>query len=171
MPDARRVEALINNRILDSGDAVDVRGLISDFRITVIRGENGDDTVVGHLYETLSEDRNERRFIRLRKGLSEKEENTIFALLLASYCLNESKMKKEGYRLSIFDLKNVRENRFSRMMYLATRFALPEKLIARMDDVIFGNIKVKARDMFTSDFIFSSVKGPTIAFLLENNIT
>lgn len=170
MPNARRVEELINSRTTPDNEVIDIRGLVADFRITIVREGMKDDTIVGHLFEEAHEDKNQRRFLRLREGLTEKEENTILALLLARYCLNEERVKKGGYQLSIFELKSIRENRFSRLMYLATRFALPEKLIARMDDVIFGNMKIKATDMFTSDFIFSSVKGPTIEFLLENNI-
>lgn len=163
MPDARLVEQLIEDN-LKNDEYVDVRGLAKSFNVEVKLGRNTDSTVVGRFFIEA-----ESRVMLLNESLNDQEQNTVIALLLGLYCLNDNKLREEGYSVNVFDLKGIRQNRFSRLMYLATRFAIPEKIIQNMDEITLMNKKIAASDHFTSDFIFSSVKGHTISFLLDNH--
>lgn len=169
MPEAGKIEQVLDEN--DKGEYIDVRGVAESLRISIHDREMNDDTLVGVMFRShrKSEEKTPR-ILNVKPGLSYQEQNTVIAILLAKYCLYPEFMDTKGYRLNIFEMKTFRETRFSRLMYMATRMALPESVIEQINDVKVQHIHVEATEHFLSEFIYSTVKGHTIQFLLDNDI-
>lgn len=169
MPEAEKIEQVIEQH--DCGEYIDVRGVAESLRISIHDREMNDDTLVGVLFKsTQKTDEKPIRILNLKPGMSYQEQNTAIAILLAKYCLTPEYIDTKGYRLNIFEMKSFRESRFSRLMYLATRMALPESMIEHINDVKVQHIQIEAVNHFLSEFVHCTVKGHTIKFLLDNDV-
>ncbi|WP_088328320.1 hypothetical protein [Lacimicrobium sp. SS2-24] len=82
-------------------------------------------TRLGHPAIVLSEDN------------SEAENRTLIPLLLADYILNNNPEATKRFTCDIFFLAEVRRYRASRHLFLATRLALPDDIIARISGINF----------------------------------
>lgn len=171
MLNARQLETLLKEACSEDNEYVDIRNLCERLRINIsTKGEHLETTQMARFYTEDNEDKYQRRFITLSPSLSECEQNTVIAILIAKFCLVPDAIHERGHEVNVFDFKSLRTIRFSRLMYLATRIALPEEIIEKIDDITLSNKNLKATEMFTSDFVSCAVKGHTIQFLLDNRI-
>ena len=169
MPAAEKIEQVLKDN--DCGDYIDVKGVAESLRISLHDREMNDDTLIGVLFKSNKHaDEKSSRILNLKPGLSHKEQNTAIAILLAKYCLLPEYMDGKGYKLNVFELKSFREFRFSRLMYMATRMAFPESTIQQVNNLKAQHVPSEALDHYLTEFVYSTVKGHTIKFLLDNDV-
>ena len=109
--------------------------------------------------------------IRLQVGTPSKTQRTIKAILLAKFFLQPEKLESGGYSIDVFELKDIKTTRHSRLVYLATRLALPESVIAQIDTESLNKPDLKACTFYDESFVMCSVKDHTVAMLVNESTT
>lgn len=109
--------------------------------------------------------------ILLNKNNDTRHNYTLVALLIAQLMLHPEKAETGGIKYDVFSLKDIRDNRFSNIMMLATRLAVPEFVIDQMEDFGFDVQGYANKSKFLPDFIKSAVKSKNLEFLVSNDMT
>ena len=111
-----------------------------------------------------------RYVVSFRDGLSVQQENTLYAVLFAKLILNTDKVKESGALVDAFEFKGIRQTRYSRLMYLATRLALPESVIDKINADPLKQPNVEATKHYTDELVYASVSGHSVGLLLGNTL-
>lgn len=93
--------------------------------------------------------------ISLNKANSDAENNTIIALLLAKYILMLEGGVIKDERCDVFFLSEMRGFRESPQMLLATRLAIPESVIERVNELNFNSQKYASQSNLMRNFVGS----------------
>ncbi|WDE03382.1 hypothetical protein SG34_018510 [Thalassomonas viridans] len=116
---------------------------------------------------TLSEE-DKKPVIKLSPNNDRRTKFTLVAIAIAEFILTPSRLEGEGIRYDMFFLKEIYHQRYSYRMMLATRLAVPEEIINRMDDPNFDMAAYLAGSDYQPQFINCCVKDSSALFLLSN---
>jgi len=94
----------------------------------------------------------------------------LVALLLADSFIAPQKASNEGFKYEIFFLKDLRNYRLTRTLLLATRLAIPEKIINQIDEFDFDIDAYTAKTNYLPSFVNNMVKNNNASFLFINNL-
>ncbi len=108
--------------------------------------------------------------IELNKTNSIEQNYTLVALLLADCLIAPKKVQREGFKYEIFYLKDLRQFRLTRTFLLATRLAVPEKIINQIDEFSFNVDTYIAKTNYLPGFINNMVKNSNASFVVINNL-
>lgn len=108
--------------------------------------------------------------IELNNTNTIEQNYTLVALLLADCLIDPQKVQSKGFKYEIFYLKNLRQFRFTRTFLLATRLAIPEKIINQID--VFGSTidAYIAKTNYLPGFVNNMVKNNNASFVIINNL-
>ncbi|GAB3039115.1 hypothetical protein [Bowmanella dokdonensis] len=95
----------------------------------------------------------ERPLILLQKSNSQEENHTLIALLLADYILHNDPNRTRRFGCDTFFLRELRQFRTSRQLFLATRLAMPESVIEKVSDLNFDTLAYARRSRLLNNFI------------------
>ncbi len=134
--------------------------------------------LAARVYNTSKEEREKstddkyKAIIELSEKLDVSTKNTIIALLIAEHILNENKFSIPNYILDydVFQLKEIRRNKFSKTVQLAIRLAVPSEIINGLDDLSFQRDKYAKESGLNQDFIGCVVKDHSLDFLMSNEL-
>ena len=108
--------------------------------------------------------------IELNKTNTIEQNYTLVALLLADCLIAPKKAQREGFKYEIFYLKDLRQFRLTRTFLLATRLAIPEKVINQIDEFAFNIDAYIARTKYLPGFINNMIKNSNANFIVINNL-
>jgi len=108
--------------------------------------------------------------IELNKINTIEQNYTLVALLLADSFIAPQKASREGFKYEIFFLKDLRNYRLTRTLLLATRLAIPEKIINQIDESGFDIDAYIAKTNYLPSFVNNMVKNSNASFLFINNL-
>ncbi len=111
-----------------------------------------------------------RPTIGLNKTNTKEQNYTLVALLLADCLIAPEKVFQEGFKYEIFFLKDLRQFRLTRTFLLATRLAIPEKIISQFDDFDFNIDAYIAKTNYLPVFINNMIKSSSASFIMVNNL-
>lgn len=111
----------------------------------------------------------ERPRILLNKKNDQKQNFTLVALLLASCVINPEAVQEIGVKYDVFSLREtITKNRYSNIMFLATRFAVPAEIIEKLDDSSFDIDKYAKTTQYMPEFITAVVKDSSAKLFAES---
>ena len=113
---------------------------------------------------------NKRPDIWLNKTNTIEQNYTLVALLLADCFIAPQKVKNEGFKYEIFFLKDLRNYRLTRTLLLATRLAIPEKIINQIGEFGFNIDAYIAKTNYLPSFVNNMVKNSSASFMMINNL-
>ena len=112
-----------------------------------------------------------KKNIHINKNLTTTEKNTVLALLMAEFIIQYSKvLNHECVEIDIFDFKEIRRNRFSRSIQLATRLIIPEKILMEFEDLTNDRELYSKKINVNYDFINCAVQDNSLEFLITNEM-
>ncbi|GGD74512.1 hypothetical protein [Lacimicrobium alkaliphilum] len=111
-------------------------------------------TRLGHTAIVLSEDN------------SEAENRSLIPLLLADYILNNDPNAVKRFSCDMFFLAEVRRYRASRHLFLATRLALPDKIIEKICGINFDSIGYARKAVLLPNFVNCAFHSQEVGGLL-----
>ncbi len=122
--------------------------------------------------EEMSTEERTKATIEISSKIDNSTKNTIIALLIAEHILNEPKFNMPNYILDydVFQLKEIRRNKFSKTVQLAIRLAVPTEIINGLDDLSFHRDKYAKEAALNQDFIGCVVKDHSLDFLMSNEL-
>lgn len=135
--------------------------------------------IAAKIYNTKKEEREDipqedrsKAIIELSIKLDQSTKNTIISLLISEHILNEPKFSIPNYSLDydVFQLKELRRNKFSKNVQLAIRLAVPSTVINSFDDLSFHRDKYAKEANLNQDFIGCVVKDHSLDFLMSNEL-
>jgi hypothetical protein len=129
-------------------------------------------TCVGKVFFRDIEDKESpKKNIFINKTLTVKEKNTVLALLISEFIIKYDKiLNKEVVEIDIFSFKEIRRNRFSRSIQLATRLIIPENILFQFDDLTNDRELYANKINVNFDFINCAVKDNSLEFLITNEM-
>jgi len=108
--------------------------------------------------------------IELNKTNKIEQNHTLVALLLADCLIAPKKTQREGFKYEIFFLKGLRQFRLTRTFLLATRLAIPEKIINQIDEFGFNIDAYIAKTNYLPSFVNNMIKNSNASFVMINNL-
>ena len=108
--------------------------------------------------------------IELNKTNNIEQNHTLVALLLADCLIAPKKAQREGFKYEIFFLKDLRHFRLTRTFLLATRLAIPEKIINQIDEFGFNIDAYIAQTNYLPSFVNNMIKNSNASFVMINNL-
>lgn len=157
------VLSLIRSNTKDQ--TVNVAGIATDLGIKVRLATL---EKLGELASMNQGEDDDKPVIYLNRKNDNKQNHTLVALLLAEFIINPSKPRDKGISLEVFDLQNLSEGKQSPRMLLATRLAIPEEIINKLDDINFDLNKYANTTNYLPSFIRQAVKTNNAQFSLDN---
>jgi hypothetical protein len=159
------ISALIEKHTQD--EVIDIMEMAESIGISVEFVEMKRSTDVAVMKQGEEDDRPK---IELNKINSLEQNHTLVALLLADSFISPEKASNEGFKYEIFFLKDLRYYRLTRTLLLATRIAIPEKIINQIDEVGFDVDAYIAKSNYLPSFVHNMVKNSNASFLVINNL-
>lgn len=108
--------------------------------------------------------------IELNKTNKIEQNYTLVALLLADCLISPKKLQRGGFKYEIFFLKDLRQYRLTRTFLLATRLAIPEKIINKVDVFGFNIDAYIAKTHYLPGFVNNMVTNSNANFVVINNL-
>jgi hypothetical protein len=164
---SRLVERIIEKYTSECGEYVDIDAMCEGMGIETEIDSSLSDSLIGEMTQTLQEDDKPACTIRITDQADVKEQRTIKALLLAKFFLSPEKLDKHGYKVEVFEVKDLRNMRHSRLIYLATRLIMPESIITKVDAASLNKPDVKALSLYEERLVMCAVKGHTVALIVS----
>jgi len=164
---------LINKKIEDNtqGDVINIKKLARDLNFDFDEVRFKDSLLKGTISPPIKGSK-KRGIIAFEERNSPEANNTLTALLLAKtvqkYGL-EKVFKRE--EVDVFSLREIREAKMSEQMILATRLAIPEHIITKLDnDLRFDNGYYTKKSRLLSQFVGAAfhITGNGLFTLLDN---
>lgn len=160
------IEKAIDTYTSDCQQFIDIDAMCKGLGFEVEQSELGNHIVVD-MQLLAQEGEKDACVIRLLASTPQKSQRTVKALLLAKFFLQPEKLEVSGYSVDIFELKDIRASRHSRLMYLATRLILPESVIAEIDTESLNKPPLSALSLYDESFVMCAVKDHTVAMLVN----
>lgn len=156
---------------------INIEELAKHLRYQIIPTTFDKSYLAARIYNTRKIDREDQEektkaIIEISNKLDKSTQNTIIALLIAEHILNENKFNIPNYALDydVFQLKEIRRNKFSKTVQLAIRLAVPSEIINGLDDLSFHRDKYAKEAALNQDFIGCVVKDHSLDFLMSNEL-
>lgn len=156
---------------------INIEELAKHLRYQIIPTTFDKSYLAARIYNTRKIDREDQEektkaIIEISNKLDKSTQNTIIALLIAEHILNENKFNIPNYALDydVFQLKEIRRNKFSKTVQLAIRLAVPSEIINGLDDLSFHRDKYAKEASLNQDFIGCVVKDHSLDFLMSNEL-
>jgi hypothetical protein len=148
------------------GHYIDMQRLCATLRAEEQSQPLNDATLFARILFNDNDDEETRFFLSFKPNISQKEKNTLTAMLLAKLILNVEKVKELGAEIEAFEYKGMKDIRYSRLMYLATRLALPESEIDKIDSSSLNKPLIMATAHYSEEFVNNAVSGHSVGVLL-----
>lgn len=145
-------------------EIVDLNKLINklDIHQTVIPSKSLGMTEKGRLLR-----RDDKTVIGFNPNCTEREKNTLRAVLLAHGMLYPEKLSGVGISIDTFYLQEIRRSRTSKDVLLATYIAIPEGVRDQVGDLKFNCNAYADKANLMSPFVSSSTSDSTVAFIIN----
>ena len=112
-----------------SDDAlIDIPKLIEHLGFVIERVAMNDKAIIRHQADEV------QAYLYLNEELDEVESNAISVLIVSEYLLRYEKNKTKTIVFDVFYLDDIKQARMSKHIFLATRLAIPEKVIEELDE-------------------------------------
>lgn len=148
-------------------EVIDIMEMAASMRISVNYVEMETSTDVAFMRQGQEDNRPK---IELNKKNTLEQNYTLVALLLADCLIAPKKVQREGIKYEIFFLKDLRQFRLTRTFLLATRLAIPEQIINKIDEFSFNIDTYIARTNYLPGFVNNMVKNSNASFVVINNL-
>lgn len=152
------VEACTVNEVVDLNMLMNKLGI----QQTTIPSKSLGMTEKGRLLQ-----RDDKTVIGFNPNCTEREKNTLRAVLLAHGMLYPEKLKGVGISIDTFYLQEIRRSRTSKDMLLATYIAIPESVRERVGNLKFNCNAYAEKSNLMSSFVSSSTSDSTVAFIID----
>lgn len=124
---ARYVKKCINHCKNEEEDKIDIQSLVSYLGFKVHFKEMEDKAYIDY------NGRNNYAELFINKNLSRENKNAIAVLIIAEFFVRFRDGQKKRVSFDMFYLNNIKHIKMSKQIFLATRLALPEKVINKLD--------------------------------------
>jgi hypothetical protein len=159
------ITALIEKH--SQGEVIDIMAMAEDMGIHISSVEMELSTDVAVMKQGEEDCRPK---IELNSINTIEQNYTLVALLLADCFIAPEKASNEGFKYEIFFLKDLRDYRLTRTLLLATRLAIPEKIINQIDEFDFNIDEYIAKTNYLPSFVNNMVKSSNASFLFINDL-
>jgi hypothetical protein len=147
---------------------------LADFLNIKVHVKKTEPTCMGYIYvkyHKREDSEDKKHNIVINEILNERDSNTILAILISELILKSDKLiNEEKIEFDIFDFKDIRRNKFSKTIQLATRLAIPEKVLFEFEDLKYDREQYANLSKLNFDFINSAIKDNSLEFLIFNNM-
>ena len=155
------LEKLIKSSTRDG--KVDLKQITEFFNINIMI-----DRQLTDLCQIYVSEQDNKPVIKLSPTNDRKTKYTLVAIAIAEFILTPSRLEGTGIRYDMFFLKEIYHQRYSYRMMLATRLAVPEEIINKLDLPTFDLNAYVIKSDFLPQFIHCCVKDSSALFLLSN---